>query len=279
MEICLYRSSSLTHTGQRYAQIEKETLGIVHTFQKFDQLLFGKSNVTVRTDHKPLEVIFNRPPSSAPQHLQGIMQMLQRHTFRVEYHKGSTLLIADTLCRAPLLTTVYNPTHQEMVYRVDFEADNPDLSGFHDATLQDIKATALTDPEQVEVQALITTGWPTNKSSVPDLAKPYWPIRHELKSHDGPLFKQDRVIIPSTLHQTILRNLHAAHRGPKFTTCHAHSCVLWPGITSQITNMCKMPSSILENHSLQPYPVSNSHSSHKEPFQLLWSPTHTHNGQ
>ncbi len=101
-----------------------------------------------------------------------MMLMHQRYTFRVEYHKGSTLLIADTLSRAPLLTTAHNPTHDEMVYRVDFEADNPDLSGFHDATLQDIKAAALTDPEQVEVQALIITGWPTNKTSVPDLAKP-----------------------------------------------------------------------------------------------------------
>ena len=36
-----YSSSSLTPTEQRYAQIEKGTLAIVHTFQKFNQLLFG----------------------------------------------------------------------------------------------------------------------------------------------------------------------------------------------------------------------------------------------
>ena len=134
-----YSSSSLTPTEQRYAQIEKETLAIVHAFQKFDQLLFGKSDVTVHTDHKPLEVIFNRP---CPQRLQSMMLILQRYTFRVEYRKGSTLLIADTLSRAPLPTTAHNPVHDEMVYRVDFEADNPDLSGFHDATLQDIRAAA-----------------------------------------------------------------------------------------------------------------------------------------
>ena len=160
----------VAYTEQRYAQIEKETLAIVHAFQKFDQLLFGKSDVTVHTDHKPLEVIFNRPLSSAPRRLQSMMLILQRYTFRVEYRKGSTLLIADTLSRAPLRTTAHNPVHNEMVYRVDFEADNPDLSGFHDATLQDIRAAALTDPEQIEVQALVTTGWPASKASVPDLA-------------------------------------------------------------------------------------------------------------
>ena len=33
-----YSSSSLSQTEQRYAQIEKETLAIVHAFHKFDQL-------------------------------------------------------------------------------------------------------------------------------------------------------------------------------------------------------------------------------------------------
>ena len=86
-----YSSSSLTPTEQRYAQIEKETLAIVHAFHKFDQLLFGKSNITVHSDHKLLEVIFKRPLASAPRRLQSMMLILQRYTFQVEYHKGSTL--------------------------------------------------------------------------------------------------------------------------------------------------------------------------------------------
>ena len=43
-----YSSSSLSPTEQCYAQIEKETLAIVHAFQKFDQLLFGKSGITIQ---------------------------------------------------------------------------------------------------------------------------------------------------------------------------------------------------------------------------------------
>ena len=58
-----FSSSSLSPTEQRYAQIEKETLAIVHAFHKFDQLLFGKSDVTVHSDHQPLETIFKRPSS------------------------------------------------------------------------------------------------------------------------------------------------------------------------------------------------------------------------
>ena len=105
-----YSSSSLSPTEQRYAQIEKETLAIVHAFHKFDQLLFGKSDVVVHSDHKPLETIFKRPLASAPGRLQSMMLTLQHYTFHVEYHKGSTLHIADTLSRAPLPTTSLTQT-------------------------------------------------------------------------------------------------------------------------------------------------------------------------
>ena len=102
-----FSSSSLTATEQSYAQIEKETLAIVHAFCKFDQLLFGKSEITVHSDHKPLETIFKHPLASAPCHLQSMMLTLQRYSFTVEYRKGSSLLIADTLSRAPLPGTTH----------------------------------------------------------------------------------------------------------------------------------------------------------------------------
>ncbi|CAB4011729.1 Hypothetical predicted protein [Paramuricea clavata] len=62
-----------------------------------------------------------------------------------------------------------------MVYRVDFEADNPDLSCFQDATLQEIRAAVLTDPEKIEVQALVESGWPAQKVSVLVPAQQYCP--------------------------------------------------------------------------------------------------------
>ena len=61
-----HSSSSLTPTEKGYAQIEKETLAIVHAFHKFNQQLFGKADIIVHTNHKPLEVIFKRSLASAP---------------------------------------------------------------------------------------------------------------------------------------------------------------------------------------------------------------------
>jgi len=186
-----YCSSSLSPTEQRYAQIEKETLAIVHAFHKFDQLLFGKSDVTVHSDHQPLETIFKHPLASAPRRLQSMMLALQRYTFHVEYHKGSALHIADTLSQAPLPITSHKQLHDHLVYRVEFESNNPDLSGFQDNTLRDIRTAARTDPEQIILQSLISRGWPNDKAAVSELARPYWPVCHEITAHDGLLFKQD----------------------------------------------------------------------------------------
>lgn len=79
-----YSSSSLITTEQRYAQIEKDTLAIVHAF---DQLLFGKSDGIVYSDHKPPKTIFKRPLAFPPRLLQSMMFAHQRYTFRVEHHK------------------------------------------------------------------------------------------------------------------------------------------------------------------------------------------------
>ena len=56
-----YSSRSLSKAQQRYAQIEKEMLAIVHGCEKFRDYLFGQPEVTVESDHKPLEMIFKKP--------------------------------------------------------------------------------------------------------------------------------------------------------------------------------------------------------------------------
>ena len=161
---------------------------------------------------------------------------------------------------APVILQV-DASEYGLVYRVQFESINPDLSGFYDATLQDIRTAASQNPEQIILHSLIGMGWPDDKAAVPELARPYWSVRHELAAHDGFLFKQDRVVIPSSLRERLLRKLHAAHRGSKFTLRHARSCVFWPGLNSQITDMCQS-CGVCAQHAhqhprepLQPYPV------------------------
>ena len=74
-----FTSCSLSATEQGYSQIEKECLAICNAFNRFDQWLYGKADIEVHTDHKPLETIFKKPLNKAPARLQRMMMMLQRY--------------------------------------------------------------------------------------------------------------------------------------------------------------------------------------------------------
>jgi hypothetical protein len=90
-----YSSRALTTTERNYAQIEKELLAIVYACEKFDQYIFGKSDVVVESDHNPLETIFRKPIHSAPKRLQRMRLRLQSYDIRVEYKKGTMMYLAD----------------------------------------------------------------------------------------------------------------------------------------------------------------------------------------
>ena len=49
-----YTSRSLTPTEQRYAQIEKEALGVTWACEKFREFIMGLKDLTIETDHRPL---------------------------------------------------------------------------------------------------------------------------------------------------------------------------------------------------------------------------------
>ena len=97
-----YSSRVMTQTEKNYAQIEKELLAIVYACGKFDQYIFGRSNIIVQSDHKPLETIFKKPIHSSPKRLQRMRLRLQNYDIQVEYKKGETMFLADTLSRAYL---------------------------------------------------------------------------------------------------------------------------------------------------------------------------------
>lgn len=90
---------TLDATERNYAQIEKECLAIVTCMNKWHQYLYGKSNITVHTDHQPLETIFKKPLSKAPRGLQRMVLKLQQYQFKVTYKKGKSSTL-QTLCRA-----------------------------------------------------------------------------------------------------------------------------------------------------------------------------------
>ena len=68
--------------------------------------------------------------------------------------------------------------------------------------------------------------------------KPYWSFRDELSTEDSLVLKGGQVIIPTTsLREGVLQNIHQAHQGIEKSILRAKTCVYWPNITTDITNM------------------------------------------
>ena len=92
-----YASRCMTSAEQNYAQIEKELLAVVFACERFNQ--YGR-DITVQSDHKPLEAITNKPLACAPPR---VLLRLQRYNVKVVYVPGKQIPLADTLTITNLL--------------------------------------------------------------------------------------------------------------------------------------------------------------------------------
>ena len=86
-----FASRTLSPTEKNYATIEKECLAIVFACERFNQYLARRENISVETDHKPLESIFKKSLLSAPCRLQRMLLRLQRFNLSVSYKPGSQM--------------------------------------------------------------------------------------------------------------------------------------------------------------------------------------------
>ena len=97
-----YASRSLTPSQENYAQIEKEMLAIVFGCERYPDYLYGQREITVESDHKPLEAILKKPIHQAPIRPQKMILRLKPYAVNVKYIPGSHLVLADMLFRAYL---------------------------------------------------------------------------------------------------------------------------------------------------------------------------------
>ena len=150
-----YASRSLTDTETRYAQIEKEMLAIVFSLERFNQYTFGR-HVHIESDHKPLEMILQKPLARAPRRLQLMMMRLQKYDFTVHYERGENMHLADMLSRAYL---PYNGKEVD-----DFESVNMvRYLPISDQRLDEIRAETRKDQCLRELSGTILVGWPEKK--------------------------------------------------------------------------------------------------------------------
>lgn len=97
-----YISRTLTQTERRYANIEREALGVAWACTKLSDYILGIP-IFIETDHKPLVSIFNaKHLDELTPRLQRLKLTMLRYSYEVFYTPGKQLYTADTLSRSPL---------------------------------------------------------------------------------------------------------------------------------------------------------------------------------
>ncbi|XP_046557148.1 uncharacterized protein K02A2.6-like [Haliotis rubra] len=228
-----FASKAMTNSQRNYAQIEKEMLSILFGCEKFHYYLFGR-NFKVRTDHKPLEVVFKKPLHAIPLRLQCMRMRLQIYDADVEFTPGKDVLVADMLSRYFI---------ESLSNKDDLSLDEDIQSYVHmvtsslpvsDKTMEEIRKESSEDSQHLMPMKIIMNGWPQNMHDCPSSIKEFWNFRDELTVIDGIVYKGDKIVIPISMRKETLEKIHTGHMG--IVKCKERACdvIFWPRMTADI---------------------------------------------
>lgn len=267
-----YGSRALNDCQRRYAQIEKELLAIVYGCEKFHQYVYGKE-ITIESDHKPLESIFKKPLHQAPMRLQRMLLRLQRYNLKVMYKPGKELYIADALSRAYLREQKENLLEEDLEVNwitSQLPITEQKLDAFKKATAEDAEMQMLTNA--------VLNGWAKERSMMPRSIQPYWTFREEISHEDGLLFKANKLIVPNQLRQEMINKIHESHLGIVKCKARGRDILYWPGMSTQIEDAVSKCATCNENRNNNQKEPLYQHEVPGRPWEKIGTDIFYHNG-
>ena len=251
-----YASRSLTPTEQKYAQIEKEALGVTWACERFRDYLTGLQ-FQIETDHKPLvPLLGSKNLEDLPLRVQRFRLRLMRFKYTVSHIPGKELVIADTLSRAPSNEVCQEDKEfrAEIQAYVDLVVRNIPTS---EPKMLEIKQAQQKDEICQKVILYCQDGWP-DKSLVKGELKQFFHVASELSVEDGLLLRGNRIVIPMALRVPVLNRLHEGHLGINKCRDRARESVWWPGLNRELEVKISMCTKCIKSHSQKPEPLMMS---------------------
>ena len=229
-KITLAGSRFLKGPEERYAAIEGEALAIVWGLEQTKYFTQGCPNLIVITDHKPLTKIFGDRTLDeiSNTRLFRLKQKALPWFFRIEHMAGNTNCAADAMSRHPVMS-------------IDGDDEVFDEEGLIVAGI----CRDITEISTISWEDLVTetakdetlsnlVKYMEGQVDTPQGIKEFSKYLDYLYVQEGVILYQDRVVMPSTLRQTALNNLHAAHQGVTSMELRASKIMFWPGISEDI---------------------------------------------
>ena len=226
-----FASRSLSASKKNYSQIDKEALSLIFGIKKFHSYLYGR-RFTLITDHKPLTSILGPTkgvPSVAAVQMHRWALLLAAYNYNIEFRPTTTHCNADALSRLPLPDDGKQRPSETGMYHVRQIESLPIMS-------QAVRKATQRDPTLSKVEEYVLKGWP---EEVPNTLLTYRNKQVELSVEQGCLLWGGRVIIPQSLKQKILANLHREHLGISKMKTLARSHIWWRGLDYDLEVLVK----------------------------------------
>lgn len=226
MRIISFASKSLTDTERRYCQTEREALALVWSVERFSTYLYGRP-FDLMTDCKALQYLFT-PRSRPCARIERWVLRLQSFDYQVMHIPGPQN-IADCLSRLSTVSAKAFDLNEELVIR-----EIAVMSGSAVALKwKEIKEESEKDKEISEVRRILKH---ENEENLPLAFKV---IVNELSTIDTVLLRMDRIVIPTSLRDRVLRIGHEGHPGMRMMKSHLRTNVWWPKMDSDIEKYVK----------------------------------------
>ena len=228
-KITLAGSRFLKGPEERYAAIEGEALAIVWGLEQTKYFTQGCANLLVVTDHKPLTKIFGDRTLDeiSNTRLFRLKQKTLPWYFKVEHMPGRTNCAADAMSRHPSMSTENeDDSDDESLLVAGICRDITDIST--------ISWTNLSSETAKDKTLSMLIDHLTGQSDDSQIGDEYRKYIDSLYVHEGVILYQDRVVIPESLRNIALENLHAAHQGVSSMEVRASKIMFWPGMTDDI---------------------------------------------
>lgn len=223
----LFASSSLSPAERNYSQLHREALAIIFAVKKFDRYIYG-NEFTIVTDHQSLCEIFNpskNTPAVAAARLQRWSIILSMYNYKIVHRSGVKMGNVDALSRLPLK----EGSNVEEIQIVNFL----NFSNILPITKENIKQRIAEDEILSKVYKFVMIGWSYDKILTSEILQ-YHAKSKSLSTEDGCLFYGNRIIVPKSLQDNILRWIHENHLGIVRMKMVARSYVWWPSINVDI---------------------------------------------
>ena len=226
-----YASRALTSAEKNYQNLEREAQAAVWGMEKFHYFLYGRKFI-LQTDQKPLVSIFRKHMIDVSPRIQRITIRAWQYDFVPQHIPGRINVIADSLSRVTPLE-FQDSNAEKDILAVNFLQYSSIEERERDEMLQETSK----DKELQSLKHYISTGWPAKRSQIPVFLHPYWNYRDELTIESGILMKNSKILVPETLKQKYLIQIHQGHQGIEACRSRAREFVFWVNINNDLKEM------------------------------------------